>query len=196
MDGKLLDIKRRILFARSMLANPRGVGAVWPTSRRAVRDLLDLGDFSRARTVLEFGVGAGVYTEAILERLRPDAKLLAFEVDGEMARAVAERLEDPRLEIITDSAENAERYLGGAKADIIVSSLPFTTLPENVREDILDLSRRILAPEGSMLVLQYSLAVSDGLYRRFATVRQRISPVNIPPAFLFACEAPISGEAG
>lgn len=175
-----------------MLANPRQVGAVWPTSRRAVRDLLDLGDFSRARVVLEFGVGAGVYTEAILERLRADARFLAFEVDQEMARAVSGRLGDPRLEVVNDSAENAGKYLGeGERADIIVSSLPFTTLPEEVREGVLDLSPEVLAPEGSMLVLQYSLTVSSGLRERFATVRQRISPLNVPPAFLFACEDPV-----
>ncbi|MDQ3508761.1 MAG: methyltransferase domain-containing protein [Actinomycetota bacterium] len=184
-----------MLFARSMISNPRQVGAVWPTSRRAVNDLLDLGDFSRARTVLEFGVGAGVYTEGILKRLHPDAKLLAFEVDGGMAREVSRRLGDPKLEVITDSAENAEEYLEGSKADIIVSSLPFTTLPESVREDILDLAPRILAPSGSMLVLQYSPAISAGLLRRFATVKQRLSPINIPPALLFACEDPVKGRA-
>lgn len=181
-----------------MLANPRTVGAVWPTSRRAVRDLLDLGDFSRAKTVLEFGVGAGVYTEGILERLRPDATLLAFEVDDEMASEVSARLSDPRLAVIHDSAENAESYLGDEeKADVIVSSLPFTTLPEGVRENILDLAPRMLAPNnGSMLVLQYSPAISAAIHHRFATVRQRISPMNIPPALLFACEYPIPKNEG
>lgn len=178
-----------------MLANPRQVGAVWPTSRRAVRDLLDMGDFSRARVVLEFGAGAGVYTEGILERLRPDAKLLAFEVDAGMAREVSARLQDSRLEILPDSAENAEDYLGDdEKADVIVSSLPFTTLPENAREGVLDLAPKILAPEGSLLVLQYSPKISAGLLKRFATVRQKLSPVNIPPALLFACEDPLKGS--
>ena len=55
-----------------MISHPRQVGAVWPTSRWAVRDLLDMGDLPRARTVVEFGVGTGVYTEEILKRLHPE----------------------------------------------------------------------------------------------------------------------------
>ncbi|MBA2375728.1 MAG: methyltransferase type 11, partial [Rubrobacter sp.] len=127
------------------------------------------------------------------------ARLLAFEVDDDMAREVAGRLEDPRLTVIHDSAENAEDYLGDGdeKVDIIVSSLPFTTLPEHVREGILDLAPRMLAPNnGSMLVLQYSPTISSGLLKRFATVKQKISPINIPPALLFACEDPVRRNEG
>ena len=181
---------RRILFIRSMLARPQQVGAVWPTSRWAVRDLLDMEDLPAARTVVEFGVGTGVYTREILDRLGPDAIFLAFEIDPKLALAVSHRLRDPRLRIINDSAENAEAYLEGEKADVIVSSLPFTTFPAPLREGILDLSRRILAPGGVMLVLQYSPKVLPHLRRRFSRIRRRISPLNLPPAFLYACEDP------
>ncbi len=60
-----LDLTRRVLFLRAMLSSPRQVGAIWPTSRRAVRGLLDMADLGRARTVLEFGVGTGVYLSLI-----------------------------------------------------------------------------------------------------------------------------------
>ena len=190
MAGLKEDLTRRVLFVRSMLARPRQVGAVWPTSGRAVRDLLDMGDLSAARTVVEFGVGTGVYTQQILERIGPDATFLAFELDLKLAAAVLHKLRDPRLRIINDSAENAEAYLEGKKADIIISSLPFTTFPAPLREDILDLSRRILSPEGLMLVLQYSPRVLPYLRSRFSQIRRRISPLNMPPAFLYACEGP------
>ncbi len=181
------NLRRRALFLRSMIANPRRVGAVWPTSRWAVRDLLDMGDLQRARTVVEFGVGTGAYTEEVLKRLNPDALFLAFEIDPDLASAVAARLKDPRLRVINDSAENVGAYLEGAKADIIVSSLPFTSLPAGVRRNILDAARRALAPDGRMLVLQYSTAVLSDLRRFFAPIRRRFSPLNIPPAFLFSC---------
>lgn len=188
--GTKEGLTRRILFIRSMLARPRQVGAVWPTSRWAVRDLLDMEDLPAARTVVEFGVGTGVYTREILDRLGPDAIFLAFEIDPKLALAVSHKLRDPRLRIINDSAENAEAYLEGEKADVVVSSLPFTTFPAPLREGILDLSRRILAPGGVMLVLQYSPKVLPHLRRRFSRIRRRISPFNLPPAFLYACEDP------
>ena len=188
------SLARRVLFMRAMLAQPRQVGAVWPTSRRAVRDLLDMGGLPAARTVVEFGVGTGVYTEQIIERLGPDATFLAFEVDSKLASAVSQRLQDPRLRVVNDSAENVEAYLGDEKADVVVSSLPFTTFPAPLRENIMRLSRHILAPGGVMLVLQYSPKALPHLKNRFSQIQWRISPLNVPPAFLYACEEPGEGE--
>jgi phospholipid N-methyltransferase len=170
-----------------MISHPRRVGAVWPTSRWTVRDLLDMGDLPRARTVVEFGVGTGVYTEEILKRLHPEGTFLAFEIEPDLASAVAARLMDPRLRVINDSAEHVDAYLEGAKADYIVSSVPFTSLPAEVRRSLLEAARGALAPDGQMLVLQYSTTVLPDLERTFATIRRRFSPLNIPPAFLFAC---------
>lgn len=189
------DIKRRALFLRSMLLHPRRVGAILPTSRFAVRDLLDMADLPNARLVLEFGIGTGVYTREILARLGPDARFLAFEVDADLATAAAQRLVDHRLSIVKDSAERAEEYLAGEKANVIVCSLPFTSLPADIREDILEVCQRTLAHNGTLLVLQYSKAVLPHLNRYFARIRQRVSPLNVPPAFLFACQtAQATGE--
>lgn len=173
-----------------MLRNPRTVGAVWPTSRRAVEDLLDMDDLARARVVVEFGAGTGVYTAGILRRLAPEARFLSYEVDGALAAAVARRLPDERLEVVNDSAEKvAERLEAlGSKADVVVSSLPFSTLPRPVAERILDAARDALAPGGVFLVLQYSKTVLPDLERRFPKIRRKFSPLNVPPAFLFACE--------
>ena len=182
------DLYRRALFLGSMILHPGRVGAVWPTSQRAVADLLDMEDLSRASIVVEFGTGTGVYTEEVLRRLGPDSVFLAFEIDASLARAVAVRLPDPRLTVINDSAENVERYLSGRKADAVVSSLPFTTLPKDLKQEILEAARDALRPGGSMLVLQYSKNVLPDLERLFGRIRRRFSPLNVPPAFLFACE--------
>lgn len=182
-----------------MLTHPRQVGAIWPTSRHAVNDLLDLAEFGEAGLVVEFGTGTGVYTGEILRRLRPDGQFLSFELDPDLAAAVSSRLDDPRMRIINDSAEHAARYMaeyaGGGKADVLVSSVPFTSLPASVRDGLMDAARDVLKPGGRMLVLQYSNAVLGDLKRFFGPVRRRISPVNLPPAFLFACDNPGGAEA-
>ena len=190
--GLTEDLRRRALFALSMLENPRTVGAVWPTSRRAVDDLLEMADLENARVAVEFGAGTGVYTEGILRKLRSDARLISYEVDGRMAEAVARRLPDRRLEVVHDSAEKVNAHLGalGRKADVVVSSLPFSTLPAPARDGLLDAARDALSPGGNFLVLQYSKKVLPDLEGRFPRIRRRLSPLNVPPAFLFACEAP------
>lgn len=189
LRGRKDSIGERALFLRAFLEHPRLVGAVLPTSRRAVRDMLDLAPVERARRVVELGAGTGVYTREILARLGPDASLFALEIDPRMARELAARMGDPRLRVLADSAEHVEAHLDGERADVIVSGLPFTSLPTPVRDAVLAASRRALAPDGTMLVLQYSPLVEGELRRTFGSVTRRISPLNVPPAFLFACRA-------
>lgn len=180
--------RERALFLRSFLAHPRKVGAVLPTSRFAVSDLLDLAPIGQARLVVEFGAGTGVYTGEILKRLRPDdARLLAFEIDPRLAGDLRARLPDPRLRVIAESAENVDAHIGGEPVDVIVSALPFTSLPAGVRTSVLEASRRILRPGGVLLVLQYSPFIEGALRQAFPVVQRRISPLNVPPAFLYAC---------
>jgi phospholipid N-methyltransferase len=150
--------------------------------------MLDLTDLARARCVVELGAGTGVYTGEILARLRPDARLLAFEIDPHLADTLPALFPDPRLRVVNDSAENVRAYLDGARADVIVSGLPFTSLPAALRKNILDQSAQALTPNGVMLVLQYSPLIQRELRRMFASVRRRVSLLNVPPAFLFACE--------
>jgi phospholipid N-methyltransferase len=163
------------------------VGAVLPTSRRAVSDMLDLTRVSDAGLIVEFGAGSGVYTRELLRRMGPDARLIAFEVDEGLAAQVRAELDDPRLQLVAGSAEDVRQYLGDAEVDVLVSALPFTSLPGEVRRRVLDLSPEILSPRGVMLVLQYSPFIQRELQRRFANVERRISPLNVPPAFLFRC---------
>jgi phospholipid N-methyltransferase len=152
-----------------------------------------MGDLPAAGTIVEFGVGTGVYTRQIIERLGPDATFLAFEIDSKLAAAASRGIRDPRVSVINGSAENAEAYLDGKEVDVLVSSLPFTTFPAPLRERVMEVSRRILSPAGVMLVLQYSPRVLPLLQSRFSHIRRRISPLNVPPAFLYACEQ--SGES-
>ena len=182
-------LAERALFLRSFLSHPRHVGAVLPTSRRAVGDLLDLARFDDARCVVEFGAGTGACTRQLVSRLPPGARLLAFALYGAMARALAGEIRDPRLRVVDDSAANVKAYLEGSPVDVLVSALPFTSLPAAVRRDLLATSRRVLGPGGVMLVLQYSPFIERELRRLFGYVERRISPMNVPPAFLYACRA-------
>ena len=50
----------RLRFLRAFITNPRQVGAILPTSRWAVRDMLDMADVPGASLVVELGAGTGV----------------------------------------------------------------------------------------------------------------------------------------
>jgi phospholipid N-methyltransferase len=174
-------------FLRSFLKSPRQVGAVLPTSGRAVRAMLDLASLEDARCVVEMGAGTGPHTREILARLSPDARFLAFEIDPELAAGLQRELRDPRLQVINDTAEKLETYLDGDRADVVVSAVPFTSVPAEVRHGLLTAARDALRERGTMLVLQYSPFMRKQLERTFGSVEQRFVLANVPPAFLFAC---------
>jgi phospholipid N-methyltransferase len=183
----------RLSFLRAFLANPRQVGAVLPTSRAAVRDMLDLADVPGADLVVELGAGTGVQTGEILARLGPGARLVSLEIDPQLAKLLDARFDDPRLQVVCDSAENLDVHLGGQRADVVVSALPYTSLEPSLRRRILDRLPVSVAPGGTVLVIQYSPLLLRELRRLFPSVRQRISVWNVPPAFLFACRLEPAG---
>ena len=178
----------RLAFLRAFVAHPRRVRAVLPTSRWAVRDMLDMADVHSADLVVELGAGTGVYTREILARLRPDAQLVALERDPRLAQLLTEQYQqDSRVRVICDSAENVQAHLNGATTELVVSGLPFTSLGSDVRQRIFSQIVDILAPGGVVLVLQYSPIIQGQLRKVFPHVERRISLLNVPPAFLFAC---------
>ncbi len=185
----------RLRFLRSFIANPRQVGAVLPTSRRAVQDMLDLAEVQQARLVVELGAGTGVYTAALLDRLGPDAELIAFEINAGLAAGLQSKLPDRRLRVVAGSAEDVQEVLAGRRPQVVVSALPFTSLPSGTGRLILERTANVLAPGGVLLVLQYSPLLTRELSRLFGSLTRRVSLLNVPPAFLFACRDPRSTAA-
>jgi phospholipid N-methyltransferase len=186
-------LAERLRFLRAFVANPRQVGAILPTSRFAVRDMLDMADVPGASLVVELGAGTGSQTAEILARMGPGARLVALEIDPRLAKLLEERFDDPRLQVVCDSAENLREHLGEARADVLVCALPFTSLEQPLRRRILESMPKAVAADGVALVIQYSPLIQGELHRLFGAVRRRISLVNVPPAFLYACRPTADG---
>jgi phospholipid N-methyltransferase len=180
-------LAERARFLRSFLSGPRRVGAILPTSRTTVRTMLELAPVSAATCVVELGAGTGPLTRELVGRLAPGAQALAFEIDPVLAEGLRQEIADPRLRVVADSAEHLETHLDGRRPEAIFSALPFTSLPKPVGRRVLDAARRVLAPGGAMVVLQYSPLIERELRRTFGTVERRLSLPNVPPAFLYTC---------
>jgi phospholipid N-methyltransferase len=191
MGGRRSErLRERTRFLRSFVRSPRQVGAVLPTSRRAVRATLDLVALEDARCIVEMGAGTGPYTREIVKRLHRDARFIAFEIDPELAAGLERDYRDPRLQVANASAERMDSYLDGRRADVVVSAIPFTSLPSRERQNLLRAAQANLAEDGTLLVLQYSPFIQGQLEKIFASVDRRLAPLNVPPAFLFACRGP------
>jgi len=180
-----------LLFARNFFRHPRMLGSIIPSSRFLIRQLLQPIDWSAAQVIVEYGPGVGSITTQLLQRMRPDAILIAIETNPEFVRFLRETFPDPRLRVMHDSAESVDTILarlGLSGANYIISGIPFSTIPAALRERILRKTSGALAPGGSFLVYQFSTRVLPDLQRIFQYVRRRFEPLNVLPAHLFFCQ--------
>ncbi|MHB2021559.1 MAG: phosphatidylserine decarboxylase [Candidatus Xenobia bacterium] len=174
---------------KEFLKDWRSMGSIMPTSRIAGEALLEPVDFSRARVVVELGPGPGNITRQVLEHLQPGARLIAIEINPEFVERIRREIVDDRLEAICASASDLPSILeqrGLGKADAIISVLPFTSLAEPVRQDIMVALRHSLSSDGVFVAIQYTPLVMPRL------IEQHLGPWevrpclwNVPPALIY-----------
>jgi phospholipid N-methyltransferase len=181
----------RLMFA-AFLRNWKRAGEITPTSAAAVAAMLDLvRGWERFERVMELGGGTGAFTAGILERAGRDAIVTVFELDERLARILDERFQsDMRLRIAWDNAVNVLGYPDAIPADLIVSAVPLTTMTHGERDKLLAACATALAPDGTMLQIQYSHARRRDLQRHFKVVRWKRAWRNLPPAILYCCAKP------
>lgn len=179
-----------VLFAKNFFKYPSMLGSIVPSSRFLVKDVMGQIDWKRARVVVEFGPGVGTLTREVLRRMRSDAVLVVIELNEEFVQYLHRTISDPRLRIVHGSAAHVRRILadlGIAPADCIISSLPYSLLPESLRHEIVAESRRALKAQGTLLVFQYSRRLLPYLKSSFSSVRLNFQLFNILPAMIFHC---------
>lgn len=179
-----------LLFARSFFKHPNMVGWFLPSSPFLVDEVLKQIDWDKARVIVEYGPGVGAFTMRLLERMRPDAKLIALEINPDFYRYLSDSLHDPRLELVRESAADIDKVLarlGFSHADYVISGIPFKTLPDALRDVIVRKTHSVLHPNGTFLVYQFSDAVRPYLERVFGRVSRNFELLNILPARLFFC---------
>ena len=177
-------------FARNFLKHPNMVGWMLPSSSFVVDEVLKQVDWAEARVIVEYGPGVGTFTTKLLERMRPDATLIALELNPEFFQFLNGSLRDPRLKLIQGSAEDIDSVLsrlGYPHADYVISGIPFKTLPHPLRDTIVRKTHSVLRPQGSFLVYQLSSVVLPYLENVFGTVRRDVELLNIIPAQMFYC---------
>jgi phospholipid N-methyltransferase len=178
------------LFARNFIKHPNMVGWMLPSSPFVVDQVLRQVDWQRAEVVVEYGPGLGTFTGPILERMRPDATLVALETNAEFVQFLRRSFHDRRLRLVNQSASEIDQVLqelGLIHADYVISGIPFKTLPHALRATIVRKTHSVLRPRGSFLVYQLSSVVLPYLEKVFGDVSRETELLNFVPARLFYC---------
>lgn len=178
-----------LAYLKSLLTD-KNVASVTPSSRYTVRKAVRQIDFSRDITVIEYGPGTGVFADYMLKRMTPDSRLIMIELNAEFI-SILNKIDDPRAVVHQGSAEQVERIAlehGLSQVDYILSGIPFSFLPPEVKNTILAASARLIRPGGYFLAYQTSTHLEEALRHHFGTVTTRLELRNIPPMCIY--EAP------
>ena len=161
--------------------------AVLPSSRYVVDRVLKKIDFENTSTVIEYGAGDGAVTKAVLKRMDKKGKMLAFEPNREFSKYL-KRTRDRRMRVISDTAQNSYKYLNGARADLVLASIPFSRMWN--RHILLKSISERLNKDGRLIIFQQHtpFGLKKSLQKHFSRVQVEWEPRNVPPCFNFVCE--------
>jgi phosphatidylethanolamine/phosphatidyl-N-methylethanolamine N-methyltransferase len=178
-------------FFWAALKNPLQVSTLFETGPTAVGSLIAAVPANPAFTVVELGVGTGAITQVLFNKIGNAQKYLGLELNDDLIEFAQERF--PALRFVNDSAENFAKYLDGKKASAVVSSLPWTLMPNAAVLKTLDSISENLAP-GGVFATYLTLHVfktaagkrfQDALKDRFGGFESKVVIDNLPPAKIF-----------
>jgi phospholipid N-methyltransferase len=187
----------RGMFLLESLKAMRATGSVAPSSRFLTQAMLAPLDFDRISSVVELGCGTGAITREILNRLRPEARLIALDINSRFISHLAEHIADARLSAVQGDAAQLRRVLasvGLERVDAVVSSLALTCFKAERRAVLLREVHGSLRPGGTVMQYQY---VGGPMAARFHAARlladffgevdASLVLLNLPPALVFRC---------
>jgi phospholipid N-methyltransferase len=181
----------RLAFFQGFLKRPRQVGSIIPSSRFLERRIARAAGIERARLVVELGPGTGGTTRALLRQMRPDAILLAIEIDPGFVSVLRRDNDDPRLIVHEGSAADVRNILAkhelGAP-DVILSGIPFSTMPRSLGRAIVRSVHESLEPGGVFVAYQVRDRVKILGSEVFGRPRTDMVVLNVPPMRVYRWE--------
>lgn len=142
-------------FIAEFIVNPGEVGSISPSSAYLAQSMVaGIPAGGRDLLVAEFGPGSGAVTRHLDALLADSGRLVAFEVNPRFQKVI--KAQFPRVDLRPVSAAKINCELSSScSVDHIVSSIPFTLLPEEDSCKILEESFAALRPGGSFTTFLY-----------------------------------------
>lgn len=179
---------RPLLFLRKFLKEGKRVASIAPSSKALAKSLCRHVDPLRPQVIVELGAGTGAVTKVAVQRMHPDSRLIAVEIDPQFAAIL--RQSCPRAQVLCCDAFDLAAQLDAMKIqsiDLLLSGLPTPSLPRRINEVVLDLfsQRATNAYFSQLTVMPW---VFKPMYQKlFEEVDFDLIPANIPPGGVYHC---------
>jgi len=181
-------VAERIRFLRAWRANPKGVGAIWPSGSRLAA-AITRGIDPASGPCLELGAGTGAFTRALVARGLDPHQLTLVEMDAQFARQL--RHDFPGAYVHQGDAARLAGlplFLEG-QAGAAVCGLPLLNMPVKQQIGILRGTFSQLRPGGAMYLFTYGprCPVPQRVLDRLGLRARRTETVlaNVPPAHVW-----------
>jgi phospholipid N-methyltransferase len=198
LDKLMLDAKKNggrkedgeFMGYMKVFLDDRSVASVTPSSKYLVdRTIKAMAlEDPHVRVVVEYGAAQGVMTHRILQKMRPDAKLIAIEFNEELFKELIQTVKDPRMIAVRGDVREIDQILareGVTKVDRIVSGVPFAFFSGRGRHELLTKTSELLNPGGRFVAYQVTTHLIPLLKDYFSKVQTQFEVRNIPPHFVF-----------
>ncbi|QMU55703.1 MAG: methyltransferase domain-containing protein [Candidatus Mycalebacterium zealandia] len=184
-----------VLYLKNALFHPLKTGAVLPSSERLSNRIVDEAHVSSADVIVEFGPGTGALTQTIIEKMSPEATLVAMEINSDFAKRIRKRF--PTARVFNACAGDTLKCLksvGITECDSIVSGLPWSVFSDALQKKLLGSVYEVLNPGGIFTSFAYTpmhmLPGGRKFKKNLEAVFGKIKKTetewrNVPPAFIY-----------
>ncbi|UFX82673.1 class I SAM-dependent methyltransferase [Candidatus Absconditicoccus praedator] len=170
-------------FIVEYIKKPTQIGTFLPCFGGLVDSVISNIDFSNDLTILEFGPGNGNFTKKILRKATQKSCLYSFEINEKFYEN-CQNIEDERLVLVNDSAENISKYID-KKVDVIISGVPLSALDKKLRMKIIENSYNFLRKDGKFIQYQYFSSAYSDLKLFFPSIQKYRVYFHLPPAIYY-----------
>ena len=170
-------------FLRRLIARPRSIGAIAPSSPALAQLIASKIDPDTPGAVLELGPGTGVVTEALLARGVSLERLIAVEADHELAGLMRGRF--PQLRVINGDAFDLDQILPREETGPlagVASGLPLLNFAPAQRRSLIASVLERTAPQGPFVQFSYGMTAPVPADSEIGVEQAGFVLANLPPA--------------
>lgn len=187
-NTKSNTLKESVLFLKNAVLKPKEIAYVVPSGRILIHSIAVRSGLSTANNIVELGPGTGGTTKGFLKEMQADAILCAVEINKDFVDYLNKTIDDDRLHVCHDGAQNLTKIIkdqGWESADVVISGMPFSTLPRSIARDIIQSVYDSLKPGGLFVAYQFRDRVGQLATPIFGTPKTYWEYKNFPPMQIF-----------
>ncbi len=174
------------LFVRRWLAHPLRMGSVVPSSATLCKHMARVGWPREDGVVLELGAGTGVISRAFLDAGLPPDRLVALEIDPDLAnhlRGTLRGVEVLECDARTLADHLPERFAG--RIETVICGIPLVLLPFADQQRFVAAMAKV-APGRGFLLFSYCITSPLPAQKLGLSAKREVwTPLNLPPASIW-----------